>query len=204
MNRHFSAFLIITTLIVSSLGFSSFASAAAPKTVTYYTAQGTQLYKDKNGAKAIKTLPTNTKLYLQRKPAKNFYRITYGKTTGYITIKNLSKTRFATYKDFEGSWYFGNKTKHVKYQIMITKSGIDYNYSPEAMVGYIKFHDLSVNNNTLQINHATLHSDGDGTQTWGELTQTLKLSKKDGKIVLVASKPTNKEISGFQGIGVRK
>jgi hypothetical protein len=202
MRKNFSSFLLIATLIISLFNFSSFASAAASKTITYYTTQGTHLYKEKNGTKEIKTLPTNTRLYLRHKPENGYYRITYGSVTGYINVKNLSKSRFATYKDFEGSWYFGNKSKNIKYQIMITKSGIYYNYSPQAVKGHITFQDLSVKNNTIKIIHATLH--GDGTQTWGKLTQSIKLSKKNGKTLLFVSKPNNKEISEFHGISLRK
>lgn len=202
MKKRLSAFLLIATLIISFFNIPSFASAASSKTITYYTTQGTRLYKEKNGTKEIKTLPTNTRLYLRHKPENGYYRITYGNTLGYINVKNLSTSRFATYKDFEGSWYFGNKSKQIKYQIMITKSGIYYNYSPQAVKGHITFHDLSVKNNTININHATLH--GDGTQTWGKLTQSIKLIKKNGKTTLFVSKPNNKEISEFHGIGLQK
>ncbi|TGA99846.1 hypothetical protein E4665_02550 [Sporolactobacillus shoreae] len=202
MKKRLSALLIITALLFSSLTFSSFASAAVPKAVTYYTTQSTHLYKDKKGSKVIRTLPTNAKLYLRYKPSKGFIRVTYSKTAGYINVRDLSKSRFATYKDFEGSWYLGNKTKHIVYQIMITNSGIFYNDDPETVAGFVKLSDIVVKNNTLYLNHVTLR--GDGTQTFGKLTQTLKLNTKNGKKVLVVSKPSNEEISGFQGAGIRK
>jgi hypothetical protein len=202
MKKRFSAFLIIAALLISSLGFSSFVSAAAPKDITYYTTQGTHLYKDKKGSKVIRTLPTNTKFYLRHKLAKGYYHVTYNKTSGYLNIKDLSKSRFATYKDFEGSWFLGNVNAHVKYQVLITKDYIYYNYYPEALIGAVKSNEVVVKNNTLYLKNVTLH--GDGTQTFGRLTQSIKLSKKNGKKVIVLSQPSNKEISGFQGTGISK
>jgi hypothetical protein len=200
MKRNFSSFLIIVALFVSCFGFSSFASAATPKAVTYYTTQGTHLYKDKKGKKAIRILPTNTKFYLRHNPEKGYYHVTYSRTSGYINVTNLSRAKYTTYKDFEGSWILGNVNTHLKYQVLITKDYVYYNYYPEEAIGAVKSNKAVVKNNTLYFNNVMLQ--GDGTQVFGKLTQSIKLSKKNGKKVIVLSQPSNKEISDFHGTGI--
>ncbi|MCO7127408.1 hypothetical protein NIE88_16705 [Sporolactobacillus shoreicorticis] len=150
----------------------------------------------------IQDLPTNTKFYLRHKPAHDLDRVTYHKTVGYINVANLSKSRVATYKQFEGSWYFGKKSTYTMYQLLITKNYIYYNLHPVALAGAVKSSQAVIKNNILYLNKVTLR--GDGTQTFRKLTQTLKLEKKNGKKILIASKPDNVEISHFHGIAVGK
>ncbi|WP_100487385.1 hypothetical protein [Sporolactobacillus pectinivorans] len=202
MKKRFSAFLIIVALLISSLSFSSFVSAAAPKAITYYTVQGTPFFSNKQGTKITRILPVNTKFYLAHKPGRGLYHVTYSNKSGYINVSDLSKSRVATYNDFTGSWILGKVNTHASYQILITKDTISYNYAPMAAVAYVKSKDTVIKNNTLCMRRATLH--GDGTGVWGKLTQSMRLIKKNGKTVLIVSKPDNKEIIGFSGTAKRK
>lgn len=201
MKKRFSI-MVIAALLISCLNFSSFASAETAKATIYYTAAGTHLYKDNKGVKTIRTLPVNTKFYIRHKPAQGFYRVTYSKNSGYINVKNLTKSKAATYKDFEGSWYLGKVNAHVSRQILITKNYIYFNYNPEAVIAVVKSKNAVVRNNTLYLQHVTLH--GDGTQIWGKLTQIMELKMKNGKKTLLVSKPDNKIIKGFNGTAVIK
>jgi hypothetical protein len=128
--------------------------------------------------------------------------VTYGKTSGYINVKDLSKSRYATFKDFKGSWFLNKTSKHSQYEVLITKNHIYYNYYPNALIGAVKLNQAVIRNNTLILKNVTLR--GDGTQVWGKLTQTLKLTERNGKKILVVSKPSNKEISNFHGTALKK
>jgi hypothetical protein len=125
MKKHFSFFLIIVALLVACFSFSSLASAANPKAVTYYTAQGTHLYRDKKGMESILILPTNTKFYFLHKPAKGYYHVTYKKTSGYINIRNCFKSQLTYFKDFEETWYSsGHKTIFISSNVpAVNKEG---------------------------------------------------------------------------------
>lgn len=201
MKKRFVSFLVLAAVLLFGLIGSTPASAASYKN-TYYSTKGAHLYKDKKGVKVIRTLPSGSKFYLTHKPTKGYYFVTYGKTSGYINVKDFSKSRYATFKDFKGSWFLDKKSKHSQYEISITKNHIYYNYYPNALIGAVKLNQAVIRDNTLILKNVTLR--GDGTQVWGKLTQTLKLTESNGKKILVVSKPSNKEISNFHGTALKK
>ncbi|MFT8318815.1 MAG: hypothetical protein ABF651_11185 [Sporolactobacillus sp.] len=203
MKKSFLAFFIITALIISGLGFSSVASASAPKGITYYTTQGTHLYKDKKGSKVVRTLPLNTKLYLGHKPAKGFYRINYKKTSGYINVRDLSQLRFASFNDFKGTWYAsGHKTLYIDSNVpVVSKNGktiginmIEYNVA-DAAVAYVNASQATIKGNKLIMKNAALVSDGNYDQ--GKVNQVLTLSNSGKK--LSVTDPKNGYINSFHG-----
>jgi hypothetical protein len=204
MKKHFSFFLIIVALLVACFSFSSFASAATPKAVTYYTTQGTHLYKDKKGMKSILILPVNTKFYFLHKPAKGYYHVTYKKTSGYINVRNCFKSRLTSFKDFEGTWYSsGHKTISINANVQVVNkrgklvriSMIDYNVADMA-VAYVNARQITLKGNKLVIKNADLI--GDGNSYNGKVNQTLTLYKGGKK--LSVTNPGNEYIKSFDGI----
>jgi hypothetical protein len=202
LKKEFSAFLMAMVLVLASLGFSSSVSASVAKGAPYYTMQGTHFYKDARGLKTLQIIPTNTKIYLKHKSVTGFYPIIYKKTSGYVNVATLSKTRNASYQKFERTWYSGDKTISIATHVpVVTKEGktkkinmISYS-DGDAAIAYVSAKQTKIKGNELMIKNASLI--GDGNYDYGKINQVLAL-KKGGKKLSV-SMSQNNMIHDFHG-----